>query len=82
MSAKASKAAAQAGGGDPSGAAAALAGLEPMVESETDEHETLIEYNPTSKMPLAVILVWICALVGLGTYMVTLYLPDLALWYK
>jgi len=59
-----------------------LTGLEPMVESETDEHETLIEYNPTSKMPIPVVLVWVCALIGLGVYGVTLYLPDLTLWYK
>ena len=58
----------------------ALAGPEPMVESETDQHETILQYDPTSKMPLPVVLVWICAFVGLGAYMVTLYLPDLALW--
>ncbi len=53
-----------------------------MTESESDRHETQLEYDPSSKVPLAVVLVWICALVGLGTYLVTLYLPDLAAWSK
>ena len=52
----------------------------PQVESDQDRFETLIEYEPQSKLPAPVILVWLCALVGLGTYLVKLYVPDLALW--
>ena len=63
-------------------AAPELQDLVPMVESTTDRHETLLVYDPSSKVPIPVVLVWICALIGLGTYMVTLYLPDLALWAK
>jgi len=59
-----------------------LEGLVPMVESTTDRHETLLVYDPSSKVPWAVVLVWVCALIGLGTYLVTLYLPDLAAWSK
>jgi hypothetical protein len=54
--------------------------LESMMESDT--HETRLEYDPTGKLPMPVVLVWICALVGLGAYAVVLYLPDLALWAK
>ncbi len=53
-----------------------------MVESDTDRHETHLVYDPSSRIPLPVILVWVCAVIGLGTYLVTLYLPDLALWVK
>jgi hypothetical protein len=52
----------------------------PMVESQGDRFETLMEYDPKSKVPFAVVLVWACALIGLGTYTVTLYFPYLALW--
>ncbi len=52
----------------------------PMIESQGDRFETLMEYDPKSKVPFAVVLVWACALIGLGTYTVTLYFPDLALW--
>jgi hypothetical protein len=68
--------------GEAIAAAAEPAGPEPMVESETDRHETILVYDPSAKMPLAVILVWVCALIGLGTYTVTLLFPDLALWGK
>ena len=63
-------------------AIAELEGLPPMVESETDEHETRLLYDPSSRLPIPVVLVWICAVLGLGAYMITLYLPDLALWQK
>lgn len=59
-----------------------LEGLAPMLESETDRHETKLEYDATSKVPIPVVLVWICALFGLGVYLITLYLPDLAAWTK
>ena len=50
------------------------------VESQGDRFETLMEYDPTGRLPLPVVLVWICALIGLGTYAVTLYFPELARW--
>ena len=53
-----------------------------QVESQADRFETLIEYDPTSRVPIVVVVVWVCALIGLGTYAVTLLLPDLALWGK
>lgn len=59
-----------------------LQGLEPMVESDTDRHETLLVYDPSGRLPIPVMLVWICAFIGLGAYMITLYLPELALWEK
>ncbi len=54
----------------------------PQVESDQDRFETILQYEPSAKVPVPVMLVWMCALVGLGTYLVTLYLPDLALWGK
>jgi hypothetical protein len=56
------------------------AGTVPQVESQTDRHETLIEYDHTAKVPLPVALVWICALIGLGAYTIVWLLPELALW--
>lgn len=52
----------------------------PELESSTDRRETRLEYDPSAKVPLPVALVWICALVGLGAYAVTWFLPDLARW--
>jgi hypothetical protein len=69
MSAAASDAKAEAGG---LGA--------PELESQTDRAETRLEYDPTSKVPIPVVMVWICALVGLGAYTVTWLLPDLQTW--
>jgi hypothetical protein len=54
----------------------------PQVESDGDRFETLIEYEPSAKVPKTVMLVWLCAVVGLGAYLVNLYLPELALWGK
>lgn len=52
----------------------------PQIESQRDRFETVLEYEPDTKLPVPVVLVWICALIGLGAYCVTLYFPDLALW--
>lgn len=85
MSAAASEAMKMPEGEAPSASAAVaaeLGGLTPMVESDTDRHETLLTYDPSSRLPVPVVLVWICAFLGLGAYMITLYLPDLALWQK
>jgi hypothetical protein len=53
----------------------------PQIESQQDRFETVLEYEPSAKMPVPVVLVWACALIGLGTYAVTFYFPDLTLWH-
>lgn len=55
-------------------------GSEPLLESDKDSHETLMTYGPSSRMPIPVIAVWVCALAGLFAYMLSFYYPDLALW--
>ncbi len=50
------------------------------IESQTDRHETRLEYDPTSRVPIPVVIVWICALIGLGAYTVIWLLPELSLW--
>jgi hypothetical protein len=52
----------------------------PQVESQEDRFETVLEYEPDAKLPAAVVLVWACALIGLGAYAMTFYFPDLSLW--
>ena len=52
----------------------------PQIESQEDRVETVLEYEPHVKVPLAVALVWVCALIGLGAYTVVHLFPDLALW--
>ena len=52
----------------------------PQVESQADRFETVLEYEPSAKLPAAVVVVWCCALIGLGAYAVNFYFPDLALW--
>jgi len=52
----------------------------PLVESQGDRFETLMEYDLKAKLPLPVALVWVCAIIGLGAYAVTLYFPELARW--
>jgi hypothetical protein len=74
MSAVASKA---------TGAAPAAAPAEPReIEDAGDRSESLIEYDPTSKVPIVVALVWVCAVVGLGAYAIMWLFPELALWGK
>jgi hypothetical protein len=51
-----------------------------QVESQQDRFETVLEYEPSAKMPVPVVLVWACALIGLGTYAVSFYFPELSLW--
>jgi hypothetical protein len=53
----------------------------PQVESRQDRFETVLEYEPSTKLPVPVVLVWACALIGLGTYAVAFYFPDLSLWH-
>lgn len=64
------------------GPAAMEAGLPDLVESPTDNHETKMAYDPSSRIPILVILVWVCAFVCLGIYCVSFYYPDLAAWRK
>lgn len=54
----------------------------PMIESDDDRFETQLEYGKDAKLPIPVVLVWLCAVIGLGAYMVNLYVPELALWMK
>lgn len=52
----------------------------PSVEHSSDRYETLMEYDPTAKVPIIIVLVWICAIVGFVAYCATYLFPDLALW--
>ncbi len=76
MSAVESKAT-SAGASDP---AVMEAGLPELVESNTDRHETLMAYDPSSRIPILVVLVWVCAFTSLGIYCASYYFPDLAAW--
>ncbi|MEP7123085.1 MAG: hypothetical protein ABJE95_19310 [Byssovorax sp.] len=62
------------------GPAVMEAGLPDLVESATDNHETKMTYDPSSRLPILVILVWVCAFTGLGIYGASFYFPDLAAW--
>lgn len=79
MSAEASEAVSRDGSEEKVEAAPAEA-PGPQVESEHDRFETLITYSPNAKLPVAVALIWVCALIGLGAYSARFYFPDLALW--
>ena len=76
MSALASKATSA----DASDPAKMEAGLPELVESATDNHETLMAYDPSSRIPILVVLVWVCAFTSLGIYCASFYFPDLAAW--
>jgi hypothetical protein len=54
----------------------------PMVEHPSDLYETALEYDHTSKMPVLVLVVWVCAILGFLAYMAVYFVPDLALWGK
>jgi len=56
------------------------AGLPDLVESPADTHETKMVYDPSSRIPVLVMLVWACAFVCLGIYCASFYYPDLAAW--
>ncbi len=56
------------------------AGLPDLVESPADTHETRMAYDPSSRVPILVILVWLCAFTCLGIYCASFYYPDLAAW--
>ena len=53
-----------------------------IVEHGSDLYETVMEYDPSSRVPIIVILIWVCAIVGFVAYMATYLFPDLALWGK
>lgn len=78
MSAVASKAKSAA----TAGPAEMEAGLSDLVESPTDNHETKMAYDPSSRIPILVVLVWVCAFASLGLYCASFYFPDLAEWRK
>jgi hypothetical protein len=52
----------------------------PLVES--DGAETAMTYGPNANVPIVVIAVWICAMLGLGAYAVLYYVPDLSKWWR
>lgn len=52
----------------------------PLLESEGDTHETTMAYDPSSSLPILVVLVWVVALGSLGLYAASFYFPDLAAW--
>jgi hypothetical protein len=79
MSAVVSKAKSAAPSG-PTGPAEMEAGLPDLVESTTDNHETKMAYDPSSRIPILVVLVWVCAFTSLGIYCASFYFPDLAAW--
>jgi hypothetical protein len=53
---------------------------EPSVEHNSDLYETRMEYDPTAKVPIIIVLVWICAIVGFVAYCARYLFPELALW--
>jgi hypothetical protein len=50
---------------------------EPLVEGD---HETRMAYQEGTRMPLYVMAVWACAMIGLGIYFFLHYLGDLQKW--
>ncbi len=52
----------------------------PSEEHASDRYETLMEYDPSAKVPIIIVLVWICAIIGFAAYLGTYLFPDLALW--
>jgi hypothetical protein len=65
-----------------SGAVNEPTGVEPLVESATDAHETMMTYDDTSAFPRWVLAIWIVAMLSLGGYALTYALPDLRLWLR
>lgn len=51
-----------------------------LVESASDSDETVMEYDPNAHVPIVVIAVWVCAMIGLAIYSIFYYLPDLQKW--
>ncbi|MFO0763013.1 MAG: hypothetical protein U0359_41640 [Byssovorax sp.] len=49
-------------------------------EHPSDRYETPMEYDPTAKVPVVIVLVWSCAIIGFISYMAVYLFPDLALW--
>ena len=62
--------------------AAMEAGSTDLLESPADTHETKMAYDPSSRIPVLVILVWVCAFTCLGIYCISFYYPDLAAWRR
>ena len=46
---------------------------------ETEVSETKMTYGE-GKLPWLVVAVWVCALSGLGVYLASYLIPELALW--
>jgi hypothetical protein len=62
--------------------AVALAASEaaPLVESQNDSHETVMEYNESSRVPWWVVAVWALCITGFIWYLARYLFPDLATW--
>ena len=60
--------------------AAAAEGPAPLVEAVKDDHETVMEYNESSRVPWWVVAVWATCITGFILYLVKYLFPDLALW--
>lgn len=78
MSAVASKATS----GASAGPAEMEEGLQDLLESPADAHETKMTYDPSSRVPVLLMLIWACAFVCLGIYCASFYYPDLAAWRR
>lgn len=51
-----------------------------LVESQTDSHETVMEYNESSRVPWWVVAVWAICITGFIWYLARYLFPDLAAW--
>lgn len=54
--------------------------LKPFIES--DQSETVLPYNPTSRVPVPVMAVWAVLLLSYVAYTIVYLLPDLMLWMR
>jgi hypothetical protein len=54
----------------------------PSEEHNSDLYETRMEYDPTAKVPIIIVLVWICAIIGFAAYLGVYLFPELSLWGK
>jgi hypothetical protein len=52
----------------------------PLVESASDLHETWMTYDPSSRVPRFVVVVWVGAMIGLCIYLAMFYFADLGRW--
>jgi hypothetical protein len=53
-----------------------------LCESEADEHETVMTYDPNAHVPVVVITVWVVSMLALAVYAYLYYFGDLAKWVR